>query len=370
MRQACGLPVLVKDFVVGPAQVQAAWQAGADALLLIARLLDQANLTSLLKMVHGLGLQALVECHDEEDITRSLTAGARILGINNRDLARLTTDLANTPRLLPLVPEDVLTVSESGINRRSEILDLQAAGAGAFLVGHALLMSPDPGRKVRELTGLEEEGATRVKICGLTSVKDAAGAHAAGAQLLGMVLAPGPRQITLERAAAVRQALPQARLCGVFVDPDLEQVVAAADAADLDLVQLHGRETPDFCARVTRATGLPVIKALTLDQVETGVADGYAQVAYLLLDMPKNHTVTGLSEEDLLHQQENLRRAAQRLAARGRRVLLAGALGPGNVALAAGVRPFAVDMSRGVEAAVGRKDNELINTVMQEVRAC
>jgi indole-3-glycerol phosphate synthase len=249
MRRACDLPVLVKDFIIHRSQIQAAWAAGADAVLLIARLLDRARLETLLADVHELGLQALVECHDEEEIDRSADAGARILGINNRDLALLTTDLNNTRRLLPRVPYGVLSVSESGINRRSEILDLQAAGAGAFLVGHALLLSPDPGRKVRELTGRESETRPRVKICGLTSVEDARAAHEMGADLLGMVLSPGPRQVSPELAAAVRQALPDARLCGVFVNPGLEQVTGAVDGADLDLVQLHGERAGGFLRR-------------------------------------------------------------------------------------------------------------------------
>ena len=365
MRRACPLPVLVKDFVVGPNQVLAAWQAGADAVLLIARLLDGATLARLLSLVHQLGLQALVECHDQEDMDKSVAAGARILGINNRDLARLTTDLDNTRRLLPRVPAGLLTVSESGINRRAEIEELGAAGAGAFLVGHALLLSSDPGRKVRELTGREDENRTRLKICGLTSVMDARAAHESGAHLLGLVMAPGPRQVSPELAAAVRTALPDARLCGVFVDPDLDEVERVADGADLDLVQLHGRETPEFCRAVREKTGLPVIKALTLGRVLTGAAEDYAAVPYLLLDLPKNVEV-----DDVSAQQEELRRAAADLKARGRRVLLAGALDADCLRPALDVAPFAVDMSRGVEAAVGSKDPRRLAAVRKEMHSC
>jgi len=155
VRETVGLPVLVKDFVIDPYQVIAARAAGADALLLIARLLAPESLARLLDQVHDLGMQALVECHDEADVDQALAAGARIIGVNNRDLATLATSLGACERLLPRIPAGVLRVAESGIRRRDEVMALALRGADAFLVGGALLNSADPGRTLRELLGAE-----------------------------------------------------------------------------------------------------------------------------------------------------------------------------------------------------------------------
>ena len=168
LRAASGLPVLAKDFVIDEVQVRAAWGAGADAVLLIARMLTPARLAELLACVRGLGMESLVECHDEADIAAALAAGATLVGLNNRDLNALTTDVGLTARMLPLLPDGVVKVAESGIDRRAQVTELAALGADAFLVGHALLKHADPGRKLRQLLGREQEGAPLLKVCGLT----------------------------------------------------------------------------------------------------------------------------------------------------------------------------------------------------------
>lgn len=153
VRAAGQLPVVVKDFVIDPYQVIEAWAAGADAILLIARILTADSLSVLLNLVHQLGINALVECHNEADIHAAAAAGVRILGINNRDLSTLTTSLDTTRRLLPLIPEQVLCVSESGIGSRAEIEELGSLGAHAFLIGGSLLSADDPGALLRTLSG-------------------------------------------------------------------------------------------------------------------------------------------------------------------------------------------------------------------------
>lgn len=364
IKMASELPVLTKDFVVDSSQILAAWEAGADAVLLIARMLVQDDLTRLLAEVHRLGLQSLVECHDAEDIAKSVRAGARILGVNNRNLATLTTDLAQTPQLLPLVPAGLITVSESGIDTRQQIEELAAAGAQAFLIGHALLLSRDPGRKLRELTGREKTDRPRVKICGLTRPLDAAAAHQAGADILGMVLASGVRQVSREQAAAIRKVVPEARLCGVFVDNPVAEILEVCEAADLDLVQLHGQETPAFCAEVTERAGLPVIKALTLADLEANRENVYEEVAYLLVDLPKGDEVS-----DLRTMQARLRKEVRRLQEQGHDVFLAGGLHADNVGEALTAAPFAIDISRGVESAPGRKDPARLARVIRKVKS-
>ncbi len=159
VRTIVDLPVLVKDFVIDPYQVVEARGAGADGLLLIARILSPASLGDLLERARALGMEALVECHDEADVDAALGAGAAIIGINNRDLSTLQTSLDCCERLLPRVGDRALCVAESGIQVRADVERLAALGADAFLVGGALLDSADPGRKLAELAGtLPEQG--------------------------------------------------------------------------------------------------------------------------------------------------------------------------------------------------------------------
>ncbi len=152
-RRAAGLPLLVKDFVVDPLQVLAARAAGADAVLLIARILSAQQLSDLLGCVRELGAEALVECHDERDVAAAHAAGAALVGVNSRDLETLAVDGDAPRRLLPQAAAFALAVAESGIRTRAEILDLAAYGARAFLVGGALLQAPDPATVLRRLTG-------------------------------------------------------------------------------------------------------------------------------------------------------------------------------------------------------------------------
>lgn len=153
MRTAVPLPLVAKDFVVDPWQLLALRSAGADCVLLIARLLDGAQLADLHAVARGLGLAALVECHDEDDVARAVAAGADLLGINNRDLDTFTLSLDTSRRLLPAMPAGVVVVVESGIAGRAEVAELQALGAHAFLVGGSLLESDDPGGLLRLLRG-------------------------------------------------------------------------------------------------------------------------------------------------------------------------------------------------------------------------
>lgn len=362
LRAASSLPVLAKDFVLDEAQVRAAWAAGADAVLLIARFVTPRLLARLLACVRGLGLGSLVECHDGADVRAALDAGAAVVGLNNRDLDALTTDVGLTARLLPLLPPTVVRVAESGIDARAQVVDLAGRGADAFLVGHALLKHRDPGRKLRQLLGAEPEQGPLVKVCGLTTADDARAAHAAGAGLLGLIFAASPRRVTVDTARAIRRAVPGARLVGVFRDEDPDRVAATAAACGLDLLQLHGAETPAACAALRDRTGLPVIKALEAGPDLAARARAY-DTAYLLLDLPKG--AAGPADGALDHR---LTAAAAALAAEGRQVLLAGGLETRHVRAALAAAPAGVDLCRGVESAPGRKDPLKLAALGREVR--
>jgi len=145
------LPLLRKDFLIVPYQVWEARCHGADAVLLIVRALTDPLLRRLLDATGEAGMEALVEVYLEQDLDRALEAGARIVGINNRDLSRFTVDTAVTERLVPRVPGHVIAVSASGIDRREQIVRLEALGVRAFLIGEALVTAADPEARLREL---------------------------------------------------------------------------------------------------------------------------------------------------------------------------------------------------------------------------
>lgn len=150
-RKYMPLPVLRKDFIVDPYQVYHSRLLGADALLLIATVLDAYELQDLLALTHELGMYALVETHDETDMLQALACGARVIGINNRDLKAMQTDLAQTERLARMVPENRVLVSESGIHGRDDIERVAAAGVDAVLIGTMLVKSDQPGIMLRQL---------------------------------------------------------------------------------------------------------------------------------------------------------------------------------------------------------------------------
>lgn len=153
VRAAVGRPLLRKDFLLDAYQLLEARCAGADAVLLIAEVLDDAALTALLREAAGLGLQALVELYDAGNLPRVLAAGARIVGVNNRDLRTFVTRLEHTLELAGRMPPGCCLVSESGIRTRQDVLRLQAAGVRAVLVGETLMRAPDVGAKLDELSG-------------------------------------------------------------------------------------------------------------------------------------------------------------------------------------------------------------------------
>jgi len=157
VRSAVGIPLLRKDFLIDEVQILEAAAFGADSVLLIVRILDERKLAELVSLAEELGLPPLVEVFSAEEAEKALKAGARIVGINNRDLNTFRINTSLTKRLAPLVKEmgAELVVAESGIESREQIEELSDCGVDAFLVGTALMRSEDPGRKLRELLGCD-----------------------------------------------------------------------------------------------------------------------------------------------------------------------------------------------------------------------
>jgi indole-3-glycerol phosphate synthase len=152
-RKAVSLPVLRKEFVIDFYQVVEARAHGADAVLLIAECLDDCHLRSLYRAIIDLGMTPLVELHDEENLSRVLDLGATLVGVNNRNLKTMTTDLDHVLMIRERVPDEVVLVAESGIKTRGDVERLEAAGIQAMLVGESLLKQPDPGAAAAVLLG-------------------------------------------------------------------------------------------------------------------------------------------------------------------------------------------------------------------------
>lgn len=151
IRHEVDLPLLRKDFIIDPYQVCEARARGADVVLLIMRILQDAQFAHLFGLVRELGMEALVEVHDERDLDRALAEGPRLVGINNRDLGNFKVDLSVTRRLVPRISSDVVVVSASGIQTQEQVRSLESEGVRAFLVGEALVTAEAPEEKLREL---------------------------------------------------------------------------------------------------------------------------------------------------------------------------------------------------------------------------
>jgi phosphoribosylanthranilate isomerase len=290
-------------------------EAGADAVLLILRDLDDETTARLLAYARELGLDALVEAHDADELQRAMAVDAPVIGINARDLATFAIDLRGQLALVARAPADRIVIAESGVHTRAQGAAAELAGADAVLVGTSLMQAADPGAKLRELVS-----RPLVKVCGLTRQEDVDAAVEAGADLLGFIhVEASPRR------SDVVLDVPETKLAvSVFVEETYE--------TPADLVQFY----PD------RGRGVRGREAMLL-------RDGVAVAK--VLDQP-------WEEHDVMHW--------SRAAAADGRVMLAGGLGPENVRDAiAAVRPWAVDASSSLESSPGVKDHARVRAYVE-----
>jgi indole-3-glycerol phosphate synthase/phosphoribosylanthranilate isomerase len=363
VRAAVDLPLLRKDFVFDPYQVYEARAAGADALLLIAAMLDDGQMRTLHRLIGELGMAALVEVHDEAELARALRFKPRLVGVNNRDLRTFRVNIETTARLRPLVPADVTLVAESGIHTPADATRLGEIGVDAMLVGESLVTARDVAAKIRELTNR----VPRVKICGLTTPNDALAAVEAGADMLGFNFYPkSPRTIAPADCAHIVSRIPNHQspitLVGVFVNSPLGDVRAILDDCGLDLAQIHGDEPPEFLEAL-EGRAFKGLRPATLEQAQTD-ARHYARhtAPALLVDAcrPDAYGGTGQTGDWGL---------ARALAAEYP-ILLAGGLTPENAAEAvAQVQPWGVDVASGVESSPGRKDARRMAAFVRAAKA-
>ncbi|MCL1806593.1 MAG: indole-3-glycerol phosphate synthase TrpC [Oscillospiraceae bacterium] len=164
IREVVGLPLLRKEFIIDPFQIAQSASLGADAILLICAVLTQQQLADYIKEADKFGLSCLVEAHDEKEVQQALTAGARVVGVNNRDLKTFSVDMNNSVRLRKLVPDDVVFVSESGIHTAGDVALLRQNGVNAALIGETLMRAPDKKAALNELCGLPQSLTPSVRL--------------------------------------------------------------------------------------------------------------------------------------------------------------------------------------------------------------
>jgi indole-3-glycerol phosphate synthase/phosphoribosylanthranilate isomerase len=348
-------PILAKDFIVNPAQVAEARAAGADAVLAIMSVLTDEQARAVMAEAERLAMDVIVEVHDEKELERSLSLRPRIIGVNNRDLKTLTTDLSVTERLAPLIPAGVLAIAESGIATRKDV-DRLAPVVDAFLVGSALMAASDTAQAARALVH------GHVKLCGLTCVEDVLLSSASGATHAGFIFAPfSSRTVTSNRGANLADVARAAGLktVGVFRDAPVDEVARTASEASLDAVQLHGQESEE---QIVELSGR------LQDQVEIWAAcpvNGTAAPARnsadrSLFDTARDGRSGGTGEAfdwTLVSGREDLPAA-----------FLAGGIGPDNARAASAVGAYGLDVGSRVECAPGLKDPEKVVALFDALR--
>ena len=348
-------PILAKDFIVDPRQVAEARLHGADAVLVILAMLDDSEAASILAEANRLGMDVIVEVHDETELDRALALNAQIIGINNRDLRTLKTDLAVTERLVERVPADRLVISESGIRDRGDVERL-APSVDAFLVGSSLMASPDIAEAARALAH------GRVKICGLTREADASFAASSGATHAGIIFAEASKRKVGDNASDIAAAARAggARTVGVFQDQDPAFVVVTANDLGLNAVQLHGSET-DLGELKQRLPEMCEIWAASPVGLE--VTPERAGADRIVYDTQKDGRTGGTGETfdwSLLEDRPALPAA-----------FIAGGIGPSNARAAQQVGSYGIDVSSGVEIGPGVKDESKVTALFEALRpAC
>jgi len=401
------IPILQKDFFVDEYQIYEASVLHADAILLIGAILGTGKMKEMIRIADSLGISCLVETHDEEEIRMALAAGARIIGVNNRDLRTFETDLRNSIRLRPMIPREILFVSESGIRSTDDIDILRGIGTDGVLIGETLMKSKNIREDLAILKGINKPGdgkkepvvldrkeksdcmekskelaagnrtkrnaecMVKVKICGIKSFKDIEYVNEALPDYIGFVFAKSSRHVDFNKAYLLKSELDrQIKAVGVFVNEDIEFISKCCDRGVIDIVQLHGDEDEKYIRRLKKTVYKPIIKAIRIKArpAETTAEPDrplsipekiIKQIDYPLFDTLQKDSYGGTGRTFDWSAIEGV----------GQPFFLAGGLHINNIESAIrSNRPFCVDISSGVETN-GMKDRQKIIDIIQLVRS-
>ncbi|MGJ8581612.1 MAG: bifunctional indole-3-glycerol-phosphate synthase TrpC/phosphoribosylanthranilate isomerase TrpF [Psychromonas sp.] len=354
VREQVSQPVICKDFIVDPYQIYLARYYQADAILLMLSVLDDDAYQAYRDTAHSLNMGVLTEVSNEHELVRAIALGAKVIGINNRDLRDLSIDLNRTKELAVKIPQDRIVISESGIYEHQQIKDLSAYANG-FLVGSSIMSQANIDLACRKLILGEN------KVCGLTHARDAADVHKAGAVYGGLIFVEkSPRFVALEQARLVMLGAPLAYV-GVFQNEQIELVAFTAKSLGLSAVQLHGNESPKYIKQLI---------AVLPDNCEVwkahGITDSLPEfekynVSKHILDTRVGEQSGGTGQRfdwTLLNQQDCDKNS----------IIIAGGLTPENARQAALIGCAGLDFNSGVESAPGKKDAEKLNHSFSEIR--
>ena len=369
------IPVLRKDFIIDEHQIYQGKVWGASVILLICACLDVPTLTKFRELADSLGLSSLVEAHDENEVQMAIDCGARIIGVNNRNLKDFTVDVQNSVRLRNLVQDDVIFVSESGLETPEDIQVLRDNNIGVALMGETFMRSPNKVEKLAYLYG-STYYTPKVKMCGISKVETIPAVVEAKPDYMGLVFAPSKRQVTVDQAKTLVEELHRGyaqkygsdtehdkndtiKTVGVFVNETVDNLVTIANEANLDAVQLHGDEDETFIQSLKERTNVEVWKAI---QIRTAAdtekwIDSSADM--LLFDAYHKDERGGTGEVFDWSS----------LDAFERPFMLAGGIDSTNVARAIRtVRPYGIDISSGIETN-GMKDDKKITAFTKIVKS-
>jgi indole-3-glycerol phosphate synthase/phosphoribosylanthranilate isomerase len=347
-------PVLNKDFFVDAYQVYLARYYGADAILLMLSVLSDQEYKDLSAIAEQYNLAVLTEISNDEERDRAIDLGAKLIGINNRDLRDLSTDIARTFDYAPTLPADRIVISESGIYTNEQVRELAPAVDG-FLVGSSIMAEDDIDLACRKLIYGNN------KVCGLTQVDYAQSAVDAGAQFGGLIFAEkSQRYVNEQQATMIVEQVPSLRYVGVFVNHAIEEVAKLAHKLNLFAVQLHGNETSQYITSLQPLLpkGCQSWKALP---VEDEVPELIRNAQFYVLDGKNagsgetfNWRALADSRQDLSH------------------CFLAGGLSIDNITQAVSQKTaldlFGLDLNSGVETSPGVKSREKLQQVFAAIR--
>ncbi|ABV86912.1 bifunctional indole-3-glycerol-phosphate synthase TrpC/phosphoribosylanthranilate isomerase TrpF [Shewanella pealeana] len=361
VRARVSQPILCKDFFVDEYQVKLAAHQGADAILLMLSVLDDGRYQALATEAAKYQLDILTEVSNEAELTRAIALNAKIIGINNRNLRDLSTDLATTEALAPHIPSDRVVISESGIYNQAQVRRLSPLVDG-FLVGSSLMAEDDLDLACRTLTFGHN------KVCGLTRMEDMIAAAKAGAIYGGLIFAQkSPRAVTPEQAnklvAQLKQSGTKLNLVGVFVNEAADVIAKLATELNLFAVQLHGKETAleiDALKAIltTNNSQTQIWKAVAVDVASDNELVIPAGVDRVVFDSKSDGQFGGTGQafdwQKMLPNKES--------------ALLAGGLSPENAIDAASQGFYGLDFNSGLEQSPGIKDPSKVAAAFNQLR--
>ena len=393
------IPVLRKDFIIDEYQIYQAKVWGASAILLICACLDVPTLTKFRELADSLGLSSLVEAHDEHEVQMAIDCGARIIGVNNRNLKDFTVDVQNSVRLRNLVEDDVIFVSESGLETPEDIQVLRDNNIGVALMGETFMRSPNKVEKLAYLYG-PIYYTPKVKMCGISKVETIPAIVDAKPDYMGLVFVPSKRQVTVEQAKTLVDELrkqyektygevtvpmntdtaqdsqdiqdiqdsqefvqgnpsfEKIKTVGVFVNETVENLLKIAEEVKLDVIQLHGDEDESFIQTLKEQSNVEVWKAVQVRSAADAEKWLDSSADMLLFDAYHKDERGGTGEVFDWSSLDEFERP----------FMLAGGINSTNVARAIRtVRPYGIDISSGIETE-GVKDDEKIKAFTNIVR--